>query len=127
MVPAPAEVLQRCGTNPTIAGERDFELLVYILRHHYHPDIGMICNCGFSAGTIHDDPGHKDPPQLSPAGQYALRQCGGMGRAFKTNGDEESFPFLRRDFLAAFVRFHEEGGEPLRMNRRSCWPGCRRH
>ncbi len=48
------------------------------------------------------------PPALDAATDYAVRACG--GRLAIEYCSLERFPFLRRDFLAAHVRFHQTDG-----------------
>ena len=47
-------------------------------------------------------------PPLSDATEYAVRQCGGLHEViYCTN---KAFPFVRRDFIAAYMRYTETAG-----------------
>lgn len=100
---------QQCRHFPTIAdirnilqtdlqqverfdGEESWDRVKLIFRKHWHPDIGF----------------HSNPPNLDPAGEYALRQIGGMKRF--ANSDIAGENWVRKEFLEAYQRFHETGG-----------------
>jgi hypothetical protein len=48
------------------------------------------------------------PPTLEPATEYAVRQCG--GRYAIEYADPKNVHFVRRDFIAAHVRFRQTKG-----------------
>lgn len=100
---------QQCRHFPTIAdirnivqtdtqaierfdGEEAWDRVKVIFHKHWHPDIGL----------------HGNPPELDPAGEYALRQIGGMKRF--ASSDIASENWVRKEFLEAYQRFHETGG-----------------
>lgn len=47
-------------------------------------------------------------PGFSDAIEYAVRQCGGLQAVIYCS--DKNFPFVRRDFIAAYVRYTETGG-----------------
>jgi hypothetical protein len=47
-------------------------------------------------------------PEFSEAIEYAIRQCGGLHSVVYCTTDR--FPFLRKDFLAAYMRYTETSG-----------------
>ena len=104
--PSVAQIRQRCGQNRQVRGEAAWDVLRQILDNYWHPDIGFYD----SKGQKTDGP----PALMTPAMQYAVRQCGGILRLW--NSSDEDLPFIRRDFLQAFERFDLEGGEQVRMS-----------
>lgn len=101
MMPPLAFILARAGTDAKLLAEQAWELAWKLVKRDWYADgIGWV------------DGAEK---KLTPAMQYAIRQCGGEYRmAYEDN--EESFPFMRRDFLAAHERFAREGGEQVRLS-----------
>lgn len=93
--PSIAEIrgLVRSETNAIerFDGENAWDLVKVIFRKHWHPDIGF----------------HGDPPRLDAAGEYALRQIGGMKRFAQSDIAGENW--VRKEFLEAYQRFHETG------------------
>lgn len=47
-------------------------------------------------------------PEISDATDYALRQCGGLRAVIDCT--DKSFPFMRKDFMAAYTRYTETAG-----------------
>jgi len=58
----------------------------------WHPDLGLSPNA----------------PELDAAGEYALRQIGGLKRFAASELAHENF--IRKEFIEAYERFHETGG-----------------
>lgn len=69
-----------------------------IRRKFWHPDIGFLPAC----------------PEIDGATEYALRQIGGYSRL--NEATNENMDFIRKGFIQAHQRFHEEGGEQLRLS-----------
>jgi len=90
-------VLDRCQGNLQLQSEQAWEALRMFQRKHWHPDIGFLSDA-----------------RLDPATEYAVRQCGGLQRI--NDATDESFSFIRRDFLAAFIRYQQEGGEQEKLS-----------
>ena len=100
MMPPLKFILDRAGGNAKLLAEQAFELVWKLVKKNWYAD-----GIGWVEGA---------EKKLTPAMQYAIRQCGGEYRMSYTI-DEESFPFLRRDFLAAHERFTVEGGEQIKL------------
>jgi hypothetical protein len=98
-MPPLAFILARIGGDTKLQAEQAWEMAWKLVKHDWYADgIGWV-----------NDAARK----LTPAIQYAIRQCGGEYRmAYST---EEDFPFIRRDFLQAYERFAVEGGEQVRL------------
>ena len=62
------------------------------LYGHWHPDVGF----------------HGTLPKLDEAGEWAMRQIGGIARFHVSEIADEAF--LRRDFIQAYQRYRETGG-----------------
>ena len=99
MMPPVAFILARSGESPKLMAEQAWELAWKLVKKDWYAD-----GIGWVAGA---------QAKLTPAIQYAIRQCGGEYRM--AYSDEEAFPFIRRDFLAAHERFALEGGEQVRL------------
>lgn len=95
-----ASEIRAFSQNNELEAEQAWEFLDRVLKRHWHPDIGF----------------YKDAPALNPAIEYAIRQCGGIYRIY--NADEKQFDFIRKGFLAAHQRYHEEGGAQTHMSQR---------
>jgi hypothetical protein len=95
--PSAVEIRQRCE-NPQLAAEQSWEFLQRVMRKNWHPDIGF----------------YGDAPRLDQATEYAVRQCGGMNRI--NDATDKQFSFIRTEFLTAYGRFQEEGGEQTRIS-----------
>lgn len=98
-MPTLAFILARAGDNTKLLAEQAWELAWKLVKRDWYSD-----GIGWVAGAAE---------KLTPAMQYAIRQCGGEYRM--AYSDEEGFPFLRRDFLLAHERFETEGGEQVRL------------
>lgn len=96
--PTAAEIRERC-TNFTLAAEQAWDLVEQLVRHDWYAD-GI-------------DWVNGSEKKLTPAMQYAIRQCGGEYRLAYC--DETAFPFIRRDFLVAHERFNVEHGDQLQL------------
>ncbi len=92
-------ILDRCSSNPKLLAEQAWELAWKLVQRDWYAD-----GIGWVAGA---------KEKLTPAMQYAIRQCGGEYRM--THADEEAFPFIRRDFLQAHERYLVEGGDQTRL------------
>ena len=92
-------ILERTGDNAKLLAEQAFELAWKLVKRDWYAD-----GIGWVAGARE---------KLSPAMQYAIRQCGGEYRM--AYADDEAFPFIRRDFLQAHERFTLEDGEQVRL------------
>jgi hypothetical protein len=99
MMPPIAFILARAQENQQVLAEAAWETLQRVIYRDWHPDIGWI---------------HGKPPGLDPAMEYAIRQCGGLRRIHDCPMD--AFSFLRRDFIAAHLRYEAEGGEQVRLS-----------
>lgn len=89
----------RSGAGAKLHAEQAWELAWKLIKRDWYSDgIGWLGDAA---------------KKLSPAMQYAIRQCGGEYKM--AYSDEEVFPFMRRDFLLAHERFESEGGEQIRL------------
>jgi hypothetical protein len=93
MMPPLKFILDRAGNNPKLEAEKAWERWER-LSGAWYPD-----GLGWQNGV---------DKELTPAMQYAIRQCGGEHRMIYCS--EESFPFIRRQFLESHERFQVEGG-----------------
>lgn len=98
-MPTLAFILARSGGNAQLLAEQAWEMAWKLVKRDWYAD-----GIGWVAGARE---------KLTPAMQYAIRQCGGEYRM--AYSDEKDFPFVRRDFLAAHERFALEGGEQVRL------------
>lgn len=92
-------VLARSGADVKLLAEQAWELAWKLVKRDWYAD-----GIGWLGGA---------EKKLTPAIQYAIRQCGGEHRM--VYADEETFPFVRRDFLHAHERFVLEDGEQVRL------------
>lgn len=99
IMPPIAFILERSGQSPELLAEQAWEWIHVYIRKHWHPDIGP----------------YQGAPQISPAVDYAVRQCGGLTR-IAYPGDRE-VDFIRRGFMEAHVRFAKEGGQQVTLSR----------
>lgn len=99
LMPPLAFILARTGGNVKLAAEQAWELAWKLVKRDWYAD-----GIGWVAGS---------QGKLTPAMQYAIRQCGGEFRM--AYADEESFPFIRRDFIQSHERFSLEDGEQVRL------------
>jgi len=97
MMPPLAFILARIPENRKVGAEAAWELLQKIVYRDWHPDIGWTREVDLDAQM-----------------EFAIRQVGGLRRIHDC--EEKNFSFLRRDFLEAWSRFAEEGGEQLRLS-----------
>lgn len=97
MMPPIAFITARTPVNPQVKAEAAWETLQKIIYRDWHPDVGW-----------------SRPVQLEPAMEYAVRQCGGLLRIHDC--PQDTFNFLRKDFLAAFARYEAEGGEQVKLS-----------
>jgi len=91
MMPPLAFILARFPRNDAVSAEASFATLQEIIYRDWHPDIGWSRHV-----------------EIPPAMEYAIRQCGGLRRIHDI--PEDSFPWLRKEYIAAHQRFVEEGG-----------------
>jgi hypothetical protein len=99
MMPPIAFILARSGGDAKLQAEQAWELAWKLIKRDWYAD-----GIGWVAGA---------QGKLTPAMQYAIRQCGGESRM--AYADEEAFPFIRRDFIQAHERFALEDGEQVRL------------
>src|SRR5262245_35256672 len=92
LMPPIAFLLER-ATRISMQAEQQWQLVLEIFHHHWHPDIGL----------------YSDPPKLDGAGEYALRQIGGWNGFSASLLEHEGF--IRDRFIEAYRRYHAEGGE----------------
>jgi len=97
MMPPIAFILARAWENQQVLSEAAWETLQKLIYRDWHPDIGW-----------------TRKTELDPAMEYAIRQCGGLRRIHDC--PEDSFNFLRKDFLAAHARYAVEGGSQVRLS-----------
>jgi hypothetical protein len=98
VMPPIAFLLGRVTRTP-LRAEQQWQSVLETFRHHWHPDIGV---CG-------------KPPELDPAGEYALRQIGGL-RGFAASKFEHE-GLMRDRFIDAYQRYHAEGGAQVHFSR----------
>lgn len=98
-MPTLAFILDRSGIDKTLLAEQAWELAWKLVRRDWYSD-----GIGWVNGA---------EKKLTPAMQYAIRQCGGEYRMAYC--DEETFPFIRRDFLESHERFALEDGDQVRL------------
>lgn len=99
-MPTIAFIKQRAGGDPKLLAEQAWEVMQLLIGFWYADGIG------WQRGTDR---------LLTPAMQYALRQCGGEYRmAYPT---DESAPFIRRDFIAAHERYQTEDGAQVALTK----------
>lgn len=97
-MPPIAFILARAQQNQQVLAEAAWETLQRLIYRDWHPDVGWSGN----------------KPDLEPAMEYAIRQCGGLRRIHDVPKD--NFNFLRRDFIAAHTRYSSEGGSQDRLS-----------
>lgn len=49
----------------------------------------------------------EDAPEFSAVTEYAVRQCGGLRAVIYCS--DKNFPFVRKDFITAYIRYVETG------------------
>ena len=99
MLPTLPFILARKGLDPKLIAEQDFELTQKLIRRDWYAE-----GLGWQG---------KEHRFLSPAARYAIRQCGGEHRF--AYAPEDTFTFLRRDFIAAHERFQAADGKQVRL------------
>jgi hypothetical protein len=99
MMPPLAFILARTVENAQVLAEAAWETVQRLVYRDWHPDIGW-------TRTVEMD------PQL----EYAIRQVGGLRRIHDCPRD--AFSFLRRDFLAAHLRYGSEGGGQVQLSQK---------
>lgn len=98
-MPTLAFILARTGEDAKLLAEQAWELALKLVKRDWYADgIGWVADAD---------------KKLTPAMQYAIRQCGGEHKL--AYADEDVFPFVRKDFLEAHQRFALEGGEQVRL------------
>lgn len=94
--PSAAEIREKSRNIP-LEAEAAWETVQKLVYRDWHPDVGW-----------------SRPVQLEPAMEYAIRQCGGMLRIHDC--PQDTFSFLRKDFLSAYARYQSEGGEQIKLS-----------
>lgn len=97
MMPPISYILERSGQSPKLRAEQAWEAVQRFVYKNWHPDIGFTSTA-----------------RLDPGSDYAVRQCGGLARIH--DAAEDTFSFIRKDFLQAYERFVVEGGEQVRFS-----------
>jgi hypothetical protein len=99
MMPPIKFILDRAVENLQVQAEAAWMSVERLVFKVWHPDVGW--------------PGGMKP-DIDPATEYAIRQCGGMRRIHDVELDATQF--VRRDFLEAFKRFTAEGGAQVALS-----------
>lgn len=102
LMPPLAFILGRVAGDAQLAAEQAWVFVESHVRKHFYAD-----GIGWLDGQAE---------RLTPPMAYALRQIGGPYR-LAYEATPEQLHFLRRDFIAAFERFVEAGGEQLALTR----------
>ena len=94
--PTPADILrfvkQQDAATVELEADKAWVTFKRIFSKHWSPDVGLFGN----------------PPELDEAGEYALRTIGGFLRFGESRVEHEGF--IRKEFLAAYQRYHDTGG-----------------
>jgi hypothetical protein len=85
----------------TLEAERAWDALQKRIADFYCDESGIEYPRYQGGQVIH-------PPRLDSATEYAMRQCG--GRYAIEYGPKENTHFVRKDFIAAYVRYRQTNG-----------------
>lgn len=99
-MPTLAFILERKGGDVKLMAEQAWNQVSRLIGNWYADGIG------WQNGA---------DKKLTPAMEYAIRQCGGEYRM--AYPDDDSLPFIRRDFIAAHERFQVEDGAQVRLTK----------
>lgn len=105
-LPLPGDILAKVegakGDVKQLEAERAWQELQYSFV-----DWGYDESTGWFTRKFHNGE-FQDHPEFCAAIEYAVRQCGGLGAVIYCA--DKNFPFVRRDFIAAYMRYTETAG-----------------